>query len=278
MTSPLYSMDALLTSPRSVRLIDARPSAAAYAALHLDGAVHADLGKTLSTAEAASADPARGGRHPLPAPDAFAAQLGVWGITPDTTVVLYDDQSGANAAARGWWMLRSLGHAKAYVLDGSLSAAIAAGAATSQDVPAIPSIDAYPHRGWQLPTVDIDEVAKRAASPDWKVLDVRSRERYLGDAETLDPVAGHVPGAVNLPYPSNLDAKGRFRSAPELRAQYTELLAGTAPARLIVHCGSGLTACHTLLALEIAQLPGAALYVGSWSEWCRSGREQKKGD
>jgi len=263
MTSPLYSPEALRTSLGSVRLLDA---------------IHADLGKALSSAEAPGADPARGGRHPLPAPDVFAAQLVAWGITPETTVVLYDDQNGANAAARGWWMLRSLGHRKAYVLDGGLPAAIAAGAPTSQDVQsAVPSAALYPHRGWQLPRVDIEEVAKRATSPDWKVLDVRSRERYRGDSEPLDPVAGHIPGAVNLPYASNLDAAGRFRSPTELRAQYTELLGGTSPAHLVVHCGSGVTACHTLVALEIAGLSGAALYVGSWSEWCRSGREQSRG-
>jgi thiosulfate/3-mercaptopyruvate sulfurtransferase len=140
-----------------------------------------------------------------------------------------------------------------------------------------PHAGPYPHHGWQLPTVDIDEVARRTAAADGKVLDVRSRERYRGDTEPLDPVAGHVPGAINLPYATNLDAAGRFRSAPELRAQYAELLADTPPTRLVVHCGSGVTACHTLLALEIAGLSGAALYVGSWSEWCRSGREQARG-
>jgi thiosulfate/3-mercaptopyruvate sulfurtransferase len=277
MQSPLYSPEALRTSIRSLRIIDARSSESAYSAGHLEGAVYADLGKTLSAAHAPGADPAHGGRHPLPPAEAFAAQLGAWGIAPDTTVLLYDDQSGANAAARGWWMLRSLGHRKAYVLDGGLAAAIEAGVPTSQDVPAVPPLPAYPHRGWQFPTVKIEEVAERASSPAWKVLDVRSGERYRGESETLDPSAGHIPGAVNLPYASNLDARGRFRSSAELRAQYTELLAGVPPEHLIIHCGSGVTACHTLLALEIAELPGSALYVGSWSEWCRSGREQGKG-
>lgn len=277
MASPLFAPASLLAALPTIRLLDARPGDASYAAGHLAGAVHADLNRTLSSALAPGADPANGGRHPLPPPDVFAARLGAWGITPDTTVVVYDDQGGANAAARAWWMLRSLGHTKVFVLDGGLAAARAAGVPMSTDVPAIAPAPDYPQNGWQLPTTAIADVEARAQDADWKVLDVRSGERYRGETESLDPVAGHIPGAKNIFYGENLDADGRFKAPDELRALYTEFLAGTPTSHLVVHCGSGVTACHTLLALEAAGLPGASLYVGSWSEWCRSGKPQAKG-
>jgi thiosulfate/3-mercaptopyruvate sulfurtransferase len=277
MDSPLYSAEALRTSLRTVRVIDARASRAAYDAAHVEGAVYADLNVDLSGARAPGADPAHGGRHPLPAPAVFAETLGAWGITPDTPVVVYDDKAGANAAARTWWMLRSAGHAKAYVLDGGYAAAVAANVPMSSAVPSIPRAPAYPFTAWKLPTATIDQVAARAASPEWTVLDVRSPERYRGETEPLDPVAGRIPGAKNVFYESNLAADGRFRSPEEIRAIYTELLGGLPAGQLVVSCGSGVTACHTLLALEAAGLRGASLYVGSWSEWCRSGRPQGKG-
>ncbi len=279
MQSPLYSAEALRDTLPSVRVLDARPSPAAYETLHVAGAIHADLNKTLSAASDPGADPVHGGRHPLPSPTRFLAQLAAWGIRPETTVVIYDDLGGANAASRAWWMLKSVGHDKAYVLDGGLAAAIEAGVPMSRDVP---SIEACPDAGssgatWKLPTATIDEVAARATAPEWKVLDVRSAERFRGDSETLDPTPGHIPGARNLFFGANLGENGKFRSPGALRAEYETLLAGTPPERLIVHCGSGVTACHTLLALDVAGLPGASLYVGSWSEWCRSGRPQAKG-
>ena len=277
MDSPLYSAEALRTSLRTVRVIDARASRAAYDAAHVEGAVYADLNVDLSGARAPGADPAHGGRHPLPAPAVFAETLGAWGITPDTPVVVYDDKAGANAAARTWWMLRSAGHAKAYVLDGGYAAAVAANVPMSSAVPSIPRAPAYPFTAWKLPTATIDQVAARAASPEWTVLDVRSPERYRGETEPLDPVAGRIPGAKNVFYESNLAADGRFRSPEEIRAIYAELLGGLPAGQLVVSCGSGVTACHTLLALEAAGLRGASLYVGSWSEWCRSGRPQGKG-
>jgi thiosulfate/3-mercaptopyruvate sulfurtransferase len=137
--------------------------------------------------------------------------------------------------------------------------------------PAAPPPPAPPYPGdrWLWPTVSFEEVDRLRLDPDWKVLDVRSRPRYQGATEPIDPVAGHIPGALNLPFAENLDAQGRFKSPEALRALYLEFLAGTAPGHLVVHCGSGVTACHTLLALDRAGLGGAALYVGSWSEWCR---------
>lgn len=252
--------------PAGSLLLDARPGAGAFAAGHLPGALHADLDLCLSVAKAPGADPARGGRHPLPEPSAWAAQLGAWGIGPDTPVVAYDDANGGNGAARLWWMLRAIGHERAAVLDGGLQAGLAAGLQGAAPPPAAP----YPGDRWRWPTATLAEVDRRRQDPAWKILDVRSRPRYRGETEPIDPVAGHIPGALNLPFAENLDAQGRYKSPEDLRAMYTEFLDGTPSERLIVHCGSGVTACHTLAALDRAGLQGAALYVGSWSEWCRN--------
>jgi thiosulfate/3-mercaptopyruvate sulfurtransferase len=135
----------------------------------------------------------------------------------------------------------------------------------------------YPCDRWQLPLADLAAVERRLGDPAWKTLDVRSRERWRGEVEPFDPVPGRIPGTVNLPFTENLGAGGRFRPPGELRQQYLALLGGTPPGNLIVHCGSGVTACHTLLALELAGLDGAALYVGSYGEWCRSSRPIGKG-
>ena len=263
-----------LVSPREIApssvLLDARPGPEAFAGGHLPGALHADLNRCLSGATAPGADPARGGRHPLPEPGRFAQQLGAWGITPETSVVAYDDANGGNGAARLWWMLRAFGHQRVAVLDGGLQAALAEGLAApgARPLPAPP----YPGDRWLWPTVTMEEVDRLRQDPGWKVLDVRSQPRWRGEAEPIDPVAGHIPGSLNLPFSENSDASGRFKDPAALRAIYLDFLAGSDPARLVVHCGSGVTACHTLLALERAGLPGAALYVGSWSEWCRNPR------
>lgn len=257
----------LLASAADVVLLDAR--AAGYDAGHLRGAQRADLETQLSAARDAGANPAHGGRHPLPPLDRWTRQLGAWGISPETHVVVYDDQSGANAAARAWWMLRAVGHERVSVLDGGLAAAVAAGLETTTDVPAGEPRPPYPAAEWQRSTVDMERVDALRNDAGWKVLDVRSRERFRGETEPIDPVAGHIPGAVNLPFAENLE-QGRFKSPRELRAMYQELLGETPADRLVVHCGSGVTACHTLLTLEAAGLDGAALYVGSWGEWCRN--------
>lgn len=274
---PLVAPEALAALPGDVRLLDARPDPAAYAAGHLEGALHAGLELHLSAATEPGFDPARGGRHPLPAPARWAAQLAAWGIGPDTTVVAYDAASGGNAAARAWWMLRAIGHARAAVLDGGWPAAQAAGLRATAAAPSVAPRPPYPGDRWRWPTAAIEDVARRAADPAWKVLDVRSAERWRGEVEPIDPVAGRIPGSVNLPFAENLTPAGRFRPAAELRRRYLELLGGTPPERLVVHCGSGVTACHTLLALELAGLEGAALYVGSFGEWCRSGRPLGRG-
>ena len=169
-------------------------------------------------------------------------------------------------------MLKAIGHEAVQVLDGGLKAALKAGHELTTEGSVPRSCGHYPATAWLLPTVDLDVVESLAQHREWRVLDVRSHERYRGDTEPYDLVAGHIPGAINQPYADNLDSEGRFKSAEALRALYSALLAGLDPDHLVVHCGSGITACHTLLAMEQAGLPGAALYVGSWSEWCRSSK------
>ncbi len=268
---PILSPAALRALEGPVCLLDAR-RARAFAQGHLPGALSADLEADLSTASAPGHDPARGGRHPLPAPGAWAQRLGAWGIRPGLPVVAYDDAAGGNAAARVWWMLRAAGHQASAVLDGGLQAALAEGFVLTRDGSPVEPLPPCPCPAWALPTLDADQAARWAGDPARKLLDVRSAERYRGETEPFDPVAGHIPGALNLPYPENLRPDGRFKAPALLREQYLAFLDGTPPERLAVHCGSGVTACHTLLALEAAGLPGAALFVGSWSEWCRSGR------
>ncbi len=272
MASPLISATDLAAFKGAARLLDCRTKAD-YEAGHLSGAVHADLERDLSRASGEGFDPAKGGRHPLPDLRAWRDTLGRWGITPDTAVVCYDAQGGANAAARAWWMLRASGHERVRVLDGGLQAALDAGMKLTNEVPAIAAEPPYAISFWQWTTVDISVVEKLARHSDWTVLDVRAAPRYRGETEPIDPVAGHIPGAVNLPYGENLDAHGRFKSFEDLRSLYGAL----DPSKLVVHCGSGVTACHTLLALDQAGLTGAALFVGSWGEWCRTGRQVATG-
>lgn len=259
-----------LVAPREIQpgsvLLDARPGPDTFAGGHLPGALHADWNCLASTG--APFDPARGGRHPLPPPRRWAEQLGAWGITPETWVVAYDDANGGNGAARLWWMLRAFGHQRAAVLDGGLQAALAEGLPGPGARPA--QAPPYPGDRWTWPTVSMEEVDRLRLDPAWKVLDVRAAARYRGETETMDPVAGHIPGALNLPFSENSNAANRFKDPAALRSLYLDFLAGTDPAHLVVHCGSGITACHTLLALEQAGMPGASLYVGSWSEWCRN--------
>ncbi len=250
-----------------VVLVDCRPDERAYGAGHVPGARHAQLERDLA---APVSDPARGGRHPLPGADQFAATLGRWGITPSSRVVAYDDQNGAHAAARLWWLLRAAGHRDVQVVDGGLAALLAAGFDLTTEAPPIPPEPAYRLAGPTGGLADIDEVDRARTSADRRVIDVRAAFRFRGDSDPFDPVAGHIPGARNAPYADNLRVDGTFKSADELRALFAEVLGGVAPAQTIVHCGSGVTACHTLLALERAGLHGAALYVGSWSEWCRN--------
>jgi thiosulfate/3-mercaptopyruvate sulfurtransferase len=272
MNRPIISAAELadrLAKNEPIVLLDARAGEGAFRDGHLRGAHRADLETQLSAARDAGADPARGGRHPLPPIERWSAQLGAWGIGPQTAVVVYDDQNGANAAARAWWMLRSVGHDAVSVLDGGFAAAVAVGIPVTTHAHPFEATSDYPARAWGRPVVDVARVNVLRNDPEWKVLDVRATPRFRGETEPIDPIAGHIPGAVNLPFAENLE-NGVFKSPEALRDLYEPFLGGTPVERLVVHCGSGVTACHTLLALESAGLDGASLYVGSWGEWCRN--------
>ncbi|QNF34234.1 sulfurtransferase [Adhaeribacter swui] len=261
----------LQQSPQLV-LVDARSgpeSRANYQQLHLQGARFVDLEQELSHKKASAAE---GGRHPLPDINQFAQVLAKLGITPDSQVIVYDDKNGANAAARFWWMLRAVGHEKVQVLNGGIQAALAAGYPTSSGEETPAPVAPYPVSTWQLATASLSEVEKAAADPQFLVIDVREPERYRGEKEPIDLVAGHIPGAVNIPFSTNLDPNGFFLPAEELKAKYTEALGNREPSQVIVHCGSGVTACHTLLAMAEADLDIPVLYVGSWSEWSRNNK------
>ena len=270
--SPLFSAEALRTAT-GVVLLDARAGADAprrFEDERLEGAWRVDLDTDLA---APVIDPAFGGRHPLPSPEDFAAKLGAWGITPASTVVVYDDKGGANAAARAWWMLRALGHSDVFVLDGGLEAARAAGVPQARGPEHRPvRALSYPAAGgWRWPTVDFDEVVRASGDPGRIVLDARDPSRYAGLADPFDPRPGHIPGALSAPFAEHLDAQGRFVSPAALAALYGPRLGARDGSRVIATCGSGVTACHVLLALETLGVEGAALYVGSFGEWTRRG-------
>ncbi|MCA9605007.1 MAG: sulfurtransferase [Myxococcales bacterium] len=258
------------------RLFDVRmgPDAAdAYRAGHLEGAHFVDVEVDL-TGDAT--DPSHGGRHPLPSLKAWTETLGKLGVGPDTPVVAYDASDGAKAAARFWWMLRAVGHTEVWVLDGGLAAATAAGHALTADVPTRLPLPPYPATAWQMGRASIEEVEAALTEGRGLLIDVRARHRFEGRDEPFDPPGGHIPGAVCAPLTEHLGADGRFEPRGALRARYAALLGDTAMEEVVVSCGSGITACHTLLALEHAGLTGAKLYVGSYSEWSRSGRPTER--
>lgn len=268
--SPLINIDELLLADQQqVIIIDARGGADAhqrYLQGHLAGALFADLDNDLA---AKPQDAAIGGRHPLPSTAVFAQLLSRLGITPQAHVVIYDDKAGANSAARLWWMLKAIEHQQVQVLNGGLQAAIDHGVTLSTTDEQPQTAGVYPVPATYAGTVDIDEVGKAAHDDSRLVIDVRENARYLGHTEPLDLIAGHIPGAINVPYATNLNASQQYRPVAELKAAYEKTLGQVKPEDVIVHCGSGVTACHTLLALEHAGIKGAKLYVGSWSEWSR---------
>lgn len=244
------------------QLADPEWGATAYCGGHIPGAVFAHLDHDLSGAKTG-----RNGRHPLPQPKDFRATMGRLGIGPGVDVVAYDQNDGM-MASRLWWLLRAYGHESVRVLDGGLLAWEAEGrpltAGVEQRQPVLFGGDLQP--GW---AVDADELQGRwMNAPDRVVIDARAPERYRGDVEPIDPVAGRIPGARNQPYKANVDAAGRFLSPDALKARYLELLGGLPPAQAVTYCGSGVSGAHDVLAMEVAGLPGAKLYPGSWSEWC----------
>jgi thiosulfate/3-mercaptopyruvate sulfurtransferase len=232
----------------------------AYVAAHIPRALYAHLDRDLSGPKTGT-----NGRHPLPDPDALTRTFTRFGITSGVQVVAYDQDNGM-FASRLWWMLRWLGHDAVAVLDGGFAKWTAEGRDTRSgtETRAAQTFIAAP-RPDLLATVD--QVAALRADHNWRLVDARAPERFRGDVEPLDRVAGHIPGAVNHCYQTNLDAEGSFRSPEELRAHMQATLGDHPADRIVCYCGSGVTACHNLLALEHAGLTGARLYAGSWSEW-----------
>jgi thiosulfate/3-mercaptopyruvate sulfurtransferase len=259
-------------------LIDATNSPIAfqnYTQSHLKGTLFVDVNTQLADIKE---DVSIGGRHPLPTLVQFSKTLTDLGITPETWVVVYDDKNGANAAARFWWMLRSIGHQKVQVLSGGIQAAIQAGFPISSAVEIPNKVPLYPIDNWQWPIISLHEMDAMIQKEAFLVIDVRESQRFRGETEPIDLVAGHIPGATNIPFMANLDAEGFFLSPEELKVKYQKAFGNTEPENRVVHCGSGVTACHTILAIAAAGLSIPKLYVGSWSEWSRNDREMGVGE
>ncbi len=256
----------------NIILIDVRTGPDAhrkYLNEHLKGAFFVDLEKQLADIKT---DVAEGGRHPLPNPQKFARLAGDLGVDAASHIVVYDDKNGANAAARFWWMMRSIGHNRVQVLDGGYDAAVQAGFSTNHGEEKASTKDSYKTSGWILPTVTMLEVEEAAGDHSFTVIDVREKKRYDGEYEPIDLVAGHIPGAINIPFTNNLNEEGLFLSSSELKDKYKDLLEGIDPEKIMVHCGSGVTACHTILAMASAGFTLPYLYTGSWSEWSRNNK------
>lgn len=235
----------------------------AYAEGHIPKAQFVHLDQDLSGSKL-NADGVFCGRHPLPARTEFVARLRSLGINNDTQVIAYDAQGGI-FAARLWWMLRWVGHDAVAVLDGGLPAWTAAQLELTTEIPA-PLEGSITEQSSLVGLMNVDQIVANLVTKQKTVFDARSPDRYRGENETLDPVGGHIPGAKNRFFKDNLQANGCFKSASELHTELASLI--PYPQNAIMQCGSGVTACHNLLALEIAGMSGAALYPGSWSEWC----------
>lgn len=270
--SPIIEVDELMqiSENQNLRIFDVRTGSNAkenYNKKHLEYSVFVDLNSDLAEID----DPKNGGRHPLPKFEDFIKILGELGIDKNSHVVIYDDKNGANAAARFWWMLRAVGHKNVQVLNGGLPVA------QNQNYPLSSVEEYYPetkyisdYQDWQLPQVWIDDVKKASQDSDSMIVDVRESQRFDGIMEPIDLVAGHIPNAQNFPFSDNLDENGLFKSPEALRNLYSELFKQYEKSKIIFHCGSGVTACHSLLALDYAGFDIPNLYVGSWSEWSRN--------
>ncbi|SDF65924.1 sulfurtransferase [Epilithonimonas hungarica] len=270
---PIIEVAELFTKSENLdlRIFDVRTGPDAnteYRKKHLGNSVFVDLNSDLAEID----DPKFGGRHPLPKFENFIKTIGKLGIDKDSHVVIYDDKNGANAAARFWWMLKAAGHQNVQVLNGGLQFA------ENQNYPLSSNDNSYPetkyisdYTDWQLPQVWIDNVRSASQDMDSVIVDVRESQRYQGITEPIDLVAGHIPNAKNYPFSDNLDENGLFKSPEVLKDLYSELFEKYDKSKIIFHCGSGVTACHSLLALDYAGFDIPNLYVGSWSEWSRNG-------
>ena len=240
-------------------LSDPTAGIGSYRQGHIPGSIYLDLSENLSSPIRAGT-----GRHPLPAADSFAEAIGKWGVADDSTVIAYDDGPGS-MAARCWWLLRWFGHQSVYVLDGGLDAWVEQGGPLFDEVGAYPPAQ-FTGRPQQNHWIDADTLMRAIDDPDQLIIDARENKRFLGLEEPIDRIAGHMPSAINRPFQHNLWG-GCFKSAKSLRQEFVELIGDAPPSQVIHSCGSGVTACHNLLAMEVAGLSGSRLYPGSWSEW-----------
>lgn len=242
-------------------LVNPAIGAEQYAQSHLPGAAFASVDRDLSSAKTG-----KNGRHPLATPDAFCAWLGRQGVKRTDTIVCYD-QSGGTYSSRLWWMLRWIGHDDVAVLDGGFPKWVKEGRPVTTDVPAF-AATTYSGQPDDSMHVSAAWIEARIGKPELAILDARTAQRYAGIGETIDPIGGHIPGALNRFYMENVGADGCLKPAAELREAFTKLLGSTPPSSLVQQCGSGVSACVNILAMEHAGLHGSKLYPGSWSEWC----------
>uniref|UniRef100_UPI004049C458 sulfurtransferase n=1 Tax=Flavobacterium sp. TaxID=239 RepID=UPI004049C458 len=240
-----------------------------YEAKHLDGAIFIDLNTQLADIKE---DLSMGGRHPLPKMADFLETLSNLGISAKSHVIIYDDKNGANAAARFWWMLKAIGHEKVQVLDGGFQEAEKHEFPMSSKPTILKPTDSYQIDHWQLPIATIAEVENVSQSANHLVIDVREQARFNGETEPIDLIAGHIPGAKNVPFIENLDENGLFLTPNALKNKYENIFGNIQSENIIFHCGSGVTACHSLLAIAHAEMEIPKLYVGSWSEWSRNNK------
>jgi thiosulfate/3-mercaptopyruvate sulfurtransferase len=236
-----------------------------YTSGHIPAAVYVHLDEHLS--DKTGADRASGGRHPLPSRDTFAKRLAALGLRSDMQAVVYDRQ-GANCCGRLWWMLKWCGHEAAAVIDGGLQAWQAAGGALEGGPGTARATGDFTLKDPLVYVASTQDLARRLGDPGLTIVDARAAARFRGDVEPLDPMAGHIPGALNRPFADNLGPDGLFKPAEQLRTEFEQLLAGRDPATVVHHCGSGVSALPNLLAMEVAGLGRTTLYPGSWSEWC----------
>lgn len=270
--SIIKAEDLLNLNQENLVIVDAGSGKAAYESYlqkHLEGALYVDLNEDLAEIPI---DAKNGGRNPLPNTEKFSALLQKLGIDENSHVVIYDNKFGANSAARFWWMLRSAGFEKVQILDGGIQRAEQVGFPLYSEISTAKIADKISTIAWKCPITNLNEVETASNNQLFRIIDVREKERYDGQNEPIDLVAGHIPGAVNLPFKENLNVDGTFKNPEILKEHFLKIIGNKNPENIIVHCGSGVTACHTILAMDYAGLEIPKLYVGSWSEWSRNNK------
>ena len=274
--SPIISAEELekILNQENLIIVDAGSGGTSYddyLEKHLENALYVDLNKDLADV---SEDAKNGGRHPLPSLEKFTEVLQNLDIHESSHVIIYDNKNSTNAAPRFWWMLKAAGIKNVQVLDGGLQMAEKEGLKITTIItePKL-TTEKLKIGNWKLPLVDINFIEKNSENPGFKIIDVRSKERYDGKEEPIDLIAGHIPGAINIPFTENMNDDGTLKKPEILKEKYQKIFQNSSVENIAIHCGSGVTACNTLLALDYAGLEIPNLYVGSWSEWSRNDKE-----